>query len=572
MAGRFYYVDNVNGSNLYGGTSINDAFATIDKAVDMINSYGTLGGGIRIVYTGVDYTFDSALSYINGSFAAGIGWGEGEYFTLEGIDPSGGYNRPILYPPTDTTTGAAIKFTGSANYWLIRDLYFKYPAGNTTWSSRGLFFANSLLDSNTYFRVERCKFEGKYDESDIYHGQGIYAASGTKMHIEISYCYFKNLGNPIFFYQAAPYPVEVNVHHNVFFGTVRAGASYFILPQRIDGTIVKFTFSNNTILSLGNRYSGIGCYVRHGDFVTRDQIEVANNFCFYVNRFLASDTDDVTVFADVTHSVGYNTWGKTNSASAGYEGAFNICEVDPVTYSAPGDYSIYSYDLSDLTTIFKDYTAETYLWPDATWITIPDLRPLDTTLMIGTIHDATAFRGAVQYSGVYVDSSVETNHQAIVLPYYRPQLIEYTNDLASDFHLLGDADLTSGFSVQFTNNTVFNLHEWATYGGISNTSLVYSGYDAGTKYVLTTDVTTTNLYPEYAANYAVYVRTQTRFIDSGGSEVQIGAWSSVHKGSFTQTVTYPSFLPGSTYHLQARYNTIEDDSTSAWATIYTIYT
>ena len=242
--GKLYYVDNTLGNDSYNGLTKTYPFLTIDKAIDMINSYGRPGDGIRIAYTGQDYTY-VANSSITTTGEAGYGWGDGEYYTIQGYDPDNGYNRPKLMGPGDPTAGSVFAFTTDANYWELSELDFEFTTANTSWSAYFILIGSGLNDAETHWRFYKCRFTGKCTIS-TYHDQGVFVSSGTRAFLEYKYCFFEDLYYPIRGYTALPAPHSSVCHYCIFYFNYLSGSVQFTFNT--DATNSDFTTGNQSYI------------------------------------------------------------------------------------------------------------------------------------------------------------------------------------------------------------------------------------------------------------------------------------------------------------------------------------
>lgn len=567
--GRIFWVDNVIGSDSYAGLSSTYPFLSVDKAIDTVVAYGKSGDIIRVCYTGSDYTYNASQSALSAVYnITGSGWGTDEFFTLEGYDKTGGRNRPRFLLPVGASTGYGFTLSLGANYWLFKDLWFYYENVNTTYSTAGVYFSASLYDSDSYFRFRGCRFEGQYGTNTSCHDAGIYVGGGSRALVDIQNCLFYNISLPLKNWTATPVGRGWIIKNNIFYFPGYAGSNYFYwssLPEVQD-----FTFSNNTFIALGpSPYYGYTALISNGDLSTSNvntNFEFKNNFVFWCNYGLRSG-GTLVVENDVTNYVGYNTFGRNNSSTAFYSLGFDICETEG-SGKAVGDYNIGAYTTADYTTLFVGYADWTYYWPESGWMTIPDLRP-QSWEMTGTWEDPiNGIRGAIERSGVYVGSQLDTQHQVVVDPsYYKANNRSYTGSItAGDFPYMVDADPTTTLRLRFnsTNESVAAT-EFCYYGGNSNCYNSVASYSlVSTTWRITSTTLANNCDRRGDMDFPIYTKTRARII---GATTTTGSWSSSFtRGSRLNTVA--NAIAAGSYELQLQYWTAHDDLTSAWETIH----
>jgi len=464
--GRFFYVNNVTGSDTNGGNNISYPYKSIDKVIDEINIRGVPGDTIRICYSGTDYTY-AAKSLIQGTFTQGNSWDEGEYFTIEGYDPAGGTNRPKLLGGHGNMSSSILGFSVDADYWLIRDFYFYTPGTNLSWSAHHINISSSLTDGDKYFKVRNCYFEGKHNLLSTDHQHGIYIVGGSRVHVDAQFNVFKNLDYGVRMYTSLPAGLGVNIQHNIFVNDSYQMENIFYLSQV--GDAIDFTFSNNTYLGFGpTQYDGYACRVNNGELTGDINFEIQNNFVYWVNyafRKVITGALDSTLH----EFVGYNTWGRVNSVSNGYYGDFDAFETES-NYRATGDYNVHATtSKDDYTTWFADYGSQTYFWTETGWITTYDLRPIGIE-MTGTMEDPiNGLRGAIKYSGVYKDTTVTTNQVVEISPW----LYATTNDVTFSY----DTEYgLRGFSAYTFDLGDSSAHDFSNFGLTTDHTARFDSY------------------------------------------------------------------------------------------------
>lgn len=569
--GRVYWVDNTNGDDIYTGSSYEFPVETIDRAIDLINLNGTPGDTIRICYTGQDYTMDTPPSYISTARTAGTSWSEGEYFTIEGHDPDGGYNRPILDFPPGGVYKRAFQFTQYADYWKITDLHFRQKGANTSWSSYPIFFYSGLYDDLKYFKVTRCAFEGWYGEDSADTWAGI-RAYGARLDLEVSYCYVTSSRYFISTSNTAPYFKNLHMHHCLVYDAPYARASSIYNGQAADSTTEDstFNFHNNTQYgSQATQWTGqFVTIVTNGSFGLDDTFITRNNICLRVNYFLRATVGNTfhSGLADRS-DVGYNTWGYHNRIDQGYYNDADVFELSP-DYTAHGDIYILNGDSSskdDVTSWFKGYGDNTYFWEDSGWMTIPDMRPTHadfTGTYDGNMVDYAGIRGAIPYSGIYNDATITVSSSAVIYPYIRPNLIpEYSIDDIDLGHFLLDYNRETGAPLIFDNV------EYLTFTGFGNIQdyscqVIDSSEVANRRYY--TLRPEGHIYPNTDTTRILIGNTQLKV--SGETEVE-GAWSGWDMGDREQSIIKQTKVVEPTHYIRKRRQDPNTGEISDWVTI-----
>lgn len=478
---RTFWVDNTAGSDSNMGTTQDYPFESIDVAVGNIDYRGGPGDTIMIAYTGLDYAFDSGRSpFGEGSHLRvhGTGWDDGEYILVKGYDPNGGNKRPTLGFPSGTTAGSAFGLQYYSNYISFEELAFVSEGANTGWSSNAIYPSSNLSDNITYFRFRRCYFDGLYTNKSTEHQIAFNVPGGARTHLDIQYCFFKNFQYMYKGYTSLPAEHGARWMYNVFYFDDQAGQSFFYPADSTeDENPIDFTYSHNTCICVGaSQYTGAMCTFYKGliKTTTRDKFECKNNFVFWVNYFLRGNSPTACE-SDITNYVGYNTWGRLNGSTAGYHGCFDICETEG-SGRAVGDHNIHFYSQAAGEAILKDVDATTYFWPDSGWMTIPDLRPVGYE-MTGTWEDPIdGLRGAIQYSGEYKDTSVDTSHSV----YIGPLLSAWDTESSIPSQLVSKgADFTYLISAKDSDTLSFERWGDATTISTKNADVATSGTKVG---------------------------------------------------------------------------------------------
>lgn len=537
---RYFYVDNVNGSSVNGGESPGNAMIDIDNAIDAINSIGQPGDSIRILYTGTDYTYLSSQSIIN---KYGYGWSDGEYFTIEGYDPTNGTNRPtLLIPKGSGASWYRLYFSYTSSFWDIHDLKFMADGVNTNTGACFMLFSSSLADQSSHFRVHDCFFQGDHtSSSDMV--SAMYMSGGCYSNIQIYRNFFYNVGYVIRGGSTSPSPVAIDFNHNIVYTDANqseAPYNYFHL-NNTEPVSVKH-YNNTHIHCIASRYTGIAFRLGSVTLGADDQIVLANNFinninyAFYINNTVDSDWTDSTRGSHV----GYNMGNMGNSsASALYAAGADTFEI--ADYTSTGDVYTYLNSISDYTDWFAGYNDWTYFWEETGWMMIPDLRPIDKSSFEGIKGDPLGIKGAISHWGITEDSSADTTHFCVL------RAAEFTTTtgirvLNSNFGGPSDNE-----SMEISDQTdSYHFGDFCSYTS-SDMSYVYVSYTAGVDIEVTATATAINVFPSGSTLTPFFkIRVQV-----DGPSTSEGDWGLWYDETGVAEVTAP-ILSG-TYDINVKY-------------------
>lgn len=541
------WVNNVSGNDAYDGRSSTYAKKTLWAA------YGVTVAGdtVRVVYTGVDYAYESNLGSNNMS-REGSSWSS-PGLIWEGYDPNGGTNRPtLLNENTPANAGYILRFGTLCNYIIVRDLKFSLRC-KTNWTSNAILLSSSLADSPTNFKIYNCWFDGTC-LSTGYYDKGMYVDGGSLHNIEVYNCYFKNCYDGIYATNnTLPSSKSVYVHNCVFH--TQSGKScvtplYWEWKNTLVNGTSDLTFEYNTFINENSSTGGTAINFVDTTFFSTNIFSLKNNFCYGLNVFATSSSS--MPFNMSPNTIGYNTFGKSAGTESYYGNAMDTSES--VAYMYVGDKDLgYNKTRADLSSYIAG-TVGGILWKASGWMTIPDFRPIHSDLT-GTSTSTTGIRGALPSGLLKTGANIDTSNITVVYPYTRPT--SYSGTATNPTYICDD-------TVGNASTLAVSSNNYLSLSYIGNPGLV--DYTVGSLAYIGGKITATGHVYSLISPFNIYLQVpcKTRlYVDDGATPTESN-WELTYKtGVHSNNVTVGAGYWDCYIKIDSQYTT---DVTS-----YTIY-